>query len=170
MNTETVVYEGIEGKSFPVLTDGETVWLSAEQMANLFGQDVSVIGKHVNNVFREGELDILPNRQILPICGKIHPVAFYSLDVVISVGYRVKSFEGTRFRQWATRKLKEIMLSKLQLANRVDKIELKLENLDSRFVALENGVAELAENFNRPAELFYPDDRQMIGFGAEQKS
>lgn len=106
----------------------------------------------------------------MPICGKIHPVAFYNLDVVISVGYRVKSFEGTRFRQWATRKLKEIMLSKLQLANRVDKIELKLENLGSRFVALENGVAELAANFNRPAELFYPDDRQMIGFGAEQKS
>ena len=79
MNTETVVYEGVEGKSFPVLTDGETVWLSAEQMANLFGRDVSVIGKHVNNMFREGELDILPNRQILPICGKIHPVAFYSL-------------------------------------------------------------------------------------------
>ena len=52
MNTETVVYEGIEGKSFPVLTDGETVWLSAEQMANLFGRYVSVIGKHVNNVFR----------------------------------------------------------------------------------------------------------------------
>lgn len=165
-----IIYDGTSVKQFPVLTDGETVWLSIEQMAKLFGRDVSVIGKHVNHVFRDGELEILPNRQNLPIWGKIHPVAYYSLDVVISVGYRVKSIEGVRFRQWATQKLREILLAKLQLANRVDKMELHLENLDMRFSVLENGVAQLAENFNRPEEPFYPDDRQMIGFGAEQKA
>lgn len=160
---ETIVYEGKDIKSFPVLTDGETVWLSIEQMSRLFGRDTSVIGKHVRNVFSEGELEESPNRQNLPICGKIHPVAYFSLDVVISVGYRVKSVEGTRFRQWATRKLKEIFLAKLQLATRVDKIEMRLENMDARFDALENGVAQLADAFSEP-EPFLPEDRELIGF------
>jgi len=85
----------------------DTVWLEREQMARLFGRDRSVIGKHIKNVFTDKELGQKSNVQNLPIAGSAKPVQFYSLDVIISVGYRVKSPEGVRFRQWATRTLKE---------------------------------------------------------------
>lgn len=74
---DMIVYRGASVPAMDVMVDGETVWLSIDQMAELFGRDPSVIGKHVRNVFSEEELEILPNRQNLPICGKIHPVAYY---------------------------------------------------------------------------------------------
>ncbi|MFO1380996.1 MAG: RhuM family protein [Chitinivorax sp.] len=85
----------------------ETVWLRQEQMAQLFGRERSVISKHLHNVFAEGELDEKSNVQNLHIAGSDKPVRFYNLDVIISIGYRVKSQQGTRFRQWATRTLRE---------------------------------------------------------------
>ncbi|QEA38287.1 hypothetical protein FGL86_03825 [Pistricoccus aurantiacus] len=85
----------------------ETIWLRQEQMGELFGRERSVITKHLRNIFREGELDEKSNVQNLHIAGSDKPVKFYNLDVVISVGYRVKSHEATYFRQWATRILRE---------------------------------------------------------------
>jgi len=85
----------------------DTVWLTQAQMAELFGRERSVVTKHVRNVFREGELDEKSNVQSLHIAGSDKPVGFYSLDVVISVGYRVKSARGTQFRIWATQVLRE---------------------------------------------------------------
>lgn len=90
-----------------VRLDGESVWLTQEQMGQLFGRERSVITKHIRNVFAEGELDEESNVQNLHIAGSDKPVKFYNLDVIISVGYRVKSHQGTRFRQWATRVLRE---------------------------------------------------------------
>lgn len=90
-----------------VRLDGESVWLTQEQMGQLFGRERSVITKHIRNVFAEGELDEESNVQNLHIAGSDKPVKFYNLDVIISVGYRVKSLQGTRFRQWATRVLRE---------------------------------------------------------------
>lgn len=89
--------------------DGDTVWLSKAQMAELFQRDRSVISKHIKNVFEEGELQRAGNVQNLHIANSDKPVEFYSLDVIISVGYRVKSKRGTQFRIWATGILKEYM-------------------------------------------------------------
>ena len=85
----------------------DTVWLRQEQLVQLFGRTQPVISRHLNNVFAEGELDEKSNMQILHIANSDKPVKFYNLDVIISVGYRVKSPEGVRFRQWATRLIKE---------------------------------------------------------------
>lgn len=89
--------------------DGDTVWLSKAQMAELFQRDRSVISKHIKNVFEEGELQKAGNVQNLHIANSDKPVEFYNLDVIISVGYRVKSKRGTQFRIWATNILKEYM-------------------------------------------------------------
>lgn len=103
---QVVIYEGGDAR-VEVRLDGESVWLTQEQMGQLFGRERSVITKHIRNVFAEGELDEESNVQNLHIAGSDKPVKFYNLDVIISVGYRVKSIQGTRFRQWATRVLRE---------------------------------------------------------------
>lgn len=90
-----------------VSLDKETVWLSQAQMISLFERDQSVISRHVRNIFKEGELIEKSNMQKMHIANSDKPVAFYSLDVIISVGYRVKSKRGVQFRQWATRVLKD---------------------------------------------------------------
>jgi len=105
---EVVWYRSPDGTvELDVRLDGETVWLTQEQMSVLFGRERSVITKHVRNVFKEGELDEASNVHFLHIAGSDRPVGFYNLDVVISVGYRVKSQRGTQFRIWATRTLRE---------------------------------------------------------------
>jgi hypothetical protein len=89
--------------------EGETLWLSQAQMALLFGRDRSVITKHIRNIFAEGELDEKSNVQNLHIANSDKPVMFYTLDVILAVGYRVKSPQGTLFRQWATTVLHEYL-------------------------------------------------------------
>lgn len=107
-NNDILIYQAGDGTAVTeVRLDAETVWLRQEQMAQLFGRERSVITKHLRNAFVEGELDEESNVQNLHIANSDKPVKFYSLDVIISVGYRVKSVEGTRFRQWATRVLRE---------------------------------------------------------------
>ena len=89
--------------------DGDTVWLSKAQMAELFRRDRFVISKHIKNIFEEGELSKEGNVQILHIANSDKPMEFYNLDVIISIGYRVKLKRGTQFRIWATGILKEYM-------------------------------------------------------------
>ncbi len=92
-----------------VSVDSETVWLNRNQLSELFGRDVKTIGKHINNVFNEKELDafsVVANFATTAKDGKIYNVEYYNLDVIISVGYRVKSQKGVKFRQWATSILK----------------------------------------------------------------
>lgn len=105
-SNQVVIYEGGDVR-VEVRLDGESVWLTQEQMGQLFGRERSVITKHIRNVFADGELEEESNVQNLHIAGSDKPVKFYNLDVIISVGYRVKSQQGTRFRQWATRVLRE---------------------------------------------------------------
>lgn len=93
-----------------VRVNKDTVWLTQNQMTQLFGRERTVITKHINNIFREGELSENSNVQNMHFAHSDKPVKTYSLDVVISVGYRVKSLEGTRFRQWATEVLKQHIL------------------------------------------------------------
>ena len=90
--------------------DGDTVWLSIDQMAELFQRDRSVIGKHVRNIFKEGELEkeaVWAKFAYTASDGKVYNVDYYNLDVIISVGYRVKSKRGTQFRIWATGEYKK---------------------------------------------------------------
>ncbi|MDB6061684.1 MAG: virulence-related protein [Verrucomicrobiaceae bacterium] len=90
-----------------VAVERDTVWLRQEQMSELFGRERSVITKHLRNIFAESELEEKSNVQNMHIAGSDKPVKFYNLDVIISVGYRVKSIQGTRFRQWATSVLRQ---------------------------------------------------------------
>lgn len=102
------LYESPDGAiRLNVQLDGETVWLTQAQMSQLFGRDVSTISRHIKNVFDEGELDEKSNVQKMQSGTSDKPIAIYNLDVIISVGYRVKSLAGVRFRQWATKVLKE---------------------------------------------------------------
>ncbi|MFT6137604.1 MAG: hypothetical protein ACJAUJ_000689 [Salibacteraceae bacterium] len=106
-----ILYSTPEGKvELNVLLENETIWLSQEQMSQLFDRERSVITKHIGNVFSDGELEEKSNVQILHISGSDRPVKFYNLDVIISVGYRVKSLKGTQFRIWATKTLKEFII------------------------------------------------------------
>ena len=107
--SELVIYRSDAG-TVEVRLEGDTVWLRQEQLSQLFGRDRTVVGRHVRNVFREGELDakaVRANFAHTADDGKTYQVEHYNLDVIISVGYRVKSPEGVRFRQWATRVLSE---------------------------------------------------------------
>lgn len=109
---ELVLFESEDkGIKLSVPYNNETVWLSQRQMIELFERDQSVISKHIKNVFTEKELEQESNMQILHIANSDKPVVFYSLDVIISVGYRVKSKRGTEFRRWANTVLKQYILN-----------------------------------------------------------
>ena len=104
LNDKIVIYQTKDGKTaIDVKLENDTVWLSANQMAALFERDEKTIRKHINNVFSENELEKKNNTHFLRVDGVKQSVAFYSLDVIISVGYRVKSQRGTQFRIWANR-------------------------------------------------------------------
>jgi prophage maintenance system killer protein len=109
--SEVVIYQAEDGNAaLEVQLDQDTVWLSQEQLAELFGRERSVITKHLRNVFKEGELEEASVRAKYAHTasdGKTYQTQFYNLDVIISVGYRVKSQRGTQFRQWATRVLRD---------------------------------------------------------------
>jgi hypothetical protein len=111
---EVLVYEDPGGRMrVDVRRDRETVWLTQQQMVELFGRERSVITKHVRNVFAEGELvrdAVCANFAHTAAEGKTYQVEHYNLDVIISVGFRVKSLQGTRFRQWATKVLRDHLL------------------------------------------------------------
>ena len=109
--TELIIYESKNGDiKLDVSLKDETVWLTANQMALIFNRDEKVIRKHINNVFNDGELDKENNTQKMRVDGVKQFVSYYSLDVIISVGYRVKSLEGVRFRKWATERIKEYII------------------------------------------------------------
>jgi prophage maintenance system killer protein len=104
------IYESPEGVRVDVKLGEDTVWLTQRQMADLFDTERSVITKHLKNIFRSGELDEKSNVQKMHIAGSDKPVAFYALDAVLSVGYRVNSKRGTQFRIWASKVLREHLL------------------------------------------------------------
>jgi prophage maintenance system killer protein len=111
MNNQIEIYQGSDGQTqIEVKFKGETVWLSQEQLVLLFHRDQSVISRHIRNVFKEGELNEKSTMQKMHIGNSDKPAAFYNLDVIISVGYRVKSAQGTQFRIWATQRLKDYLL------------------------------------------------------------
>ncbi len=130
MKNEIILYRPNEAaEHIEVRIDNETVWLNQEQISFLFQRDQSVISRHIWNAFREKELDEKSNMQKMHIPNSDKLVTFYNLDVIISVGYRVKSKQGTQFRIWATTILREYLLKGFAIIQRVDRIENNLENL-----------------------------------------
>jgi hypothetical protein len=133
---EIVVYKAPDGEvQLDVHLKGDTVWLTQQQMADLFGREQSVISRHLRNVFQEGELKQKSNMQNLHIARSSKPVGFYSLDAIISVGYRVNSKRGTQFRIWATNTLRSHLLKGFSLHER---------RLRERSVDFEQALALLA--------------------------
>ena len=142
MKNEIVLYSpNALAEHIEVRLEDETVWLNRNQIATLFGRDVKTIGKHINNVFSEGELikevvvaKFTTTTQHGAIKGKTQNlnVEYYNLDVIISVGYRVKSKQGTQFRIWANKVLKDYLLKGYSLNNRMNRIEENVDNLAKR--------------------------------------
>ena len=109
MKNEIILFENQDVK-LEVNMNGETVWLTQDQIAKLFGKDRTVITRHINNIFKDGELEEKSNVQKMHIANSDKPVSLYSLDVIISIGYRVKSQNGVIFRKWANKVLKDYLL------------------------------------------------------------
>ncbi|GHU89670.1 hypothetical protein FACS189476_08920 [Spirochaetia bacterium] len=152
MNTanEIILYQANNDTvQLEVRLENETVWLTQNQMVDLFERDRTVITKHVNNVFKEGELDEKSNVHFLHIANSDKPVKFYSLNVIISVGYRIKSQRGTQFRIWATSVLKDYLL-KGYAANQ------RFERLEKRVAETENKIDFFVKTALPPIEgIFY---------------
>ncbi len=139
-DNEIVVYQPDETVRLDVCLDGDTVWLTQNQMTDLFQRDRTVITRHINNVFSEGELDEKSNVHFLHIPFSDKPVKAYSLNVIISVGYRVKSIRGTQFRIWATNVLREYLLRGYVVNTRLAQLE---DKVDRRLAKTEADVSEL---------------------------
>ena len=125
MENQIVMYQADNGQtSIEVRLENENVWLSANQMSVLFDRDEKTIRKHINNVFSEKELVKENNTHFLRVDGVKQPLAFYSLDVIISVGYRVKSQRGVQFRQWANKVLKAYLLKGFVVNEKIRKRQI----------------------------------------------
>jgi len=139
--SDVVIYEdGTVALSATV--ENETVWLSQKQMAELFGKSVKTINEHVNNVFKEDELQrdsVIRNFRITANDGKKYNTNFYNLDVIISIGYRVKSKQGTQFRIWANKILKEYLINGYVL-NQEKLQQKKLDELDQTIQLIKQGL------------------------------
>ena len=143
-DSQIVLYQPDESISLHVKIDGafKTVWLSLDQMAVLFGRDRSVIGKHVRTIFKEGELQkesVWAKFAYTASDGKTYQVDYYNLDVIISVGYRVKSVQGTKFRIWATSILRQYLLQGYSVNRHLIALQ---ENMDKRITHIEDVQAK----------------------------
>ena len=171
---QVIFFQAADGQvSLDVRLEADTVWLSQAQMAELFGRERSVITRHVGNVFREGELAEKSNVHFLHIAGADRPVGFYSLDVIISVGYRVKSPRGTQFRIWATQVLRQHLIQGYTLHQRrlqerglgdlQQALALMARTLSARGLVSDEGqaVLEVVQRYSRAWRwlLAYDEDR-----------
>ncbi len=141
-SNEIAIYKADElSIKLEVKVENETVWLSLNQISELFERDKSVISRHISNIFKEGELvkkSVVAKNATTAQDGKIYQVDFYNLDVIISVGYRVKSKRGTQFRIWANQIIKDYLLRGYAIDKRIENIEGKLEEHDKKFDLLIN--------------------------------
>ena len=157
---QIVVYQPNETVRLDVRLESDTVWLTQAQLCDLFKRDVSVISRHIKNIFTEGELEKESNLHFLQSANSDRPIALYSLDVIISVGYRVKSVAGTRFRQWATKVLKEYLLRGYSFNTRLnqleDKVDRRLAKHDQDIVELKDKVDFFVQTSQPPVRgVFY---------------
>ena len=178
---DIVVYENGSDVRLEVRTDGETVWLNRQQMATLFGRDVKTIGKHIANALSEELADaavvaksattrlegpIVAKFATVAADGKTYQVEYYSLDVVLSVGYRVKSPQGILFRRWANHVLREMLLNKLEEIKRIGALERRMDAAEGNIRQVQAGVNYLVQQLSAPP----PDPpRRKIGFAQAKR-
>jgi prophage maintenance system killer protein len=146
MRHQIEIYKSSENAiELQVSLDNDTVWLNRNQLALLFDRDIKTIGKHINNVFSDEELlkkAVVAKFATTAIDGKKYQVEHYNLDVIISVGYRVKSKQGTQFRQWATQRLKDYLVQGYAIN------EKRLQDAVGKFQDLNNAVKLAAKTVN----------------------
>lgn len=160
---EIVIFESTDGSvKLDVNTDNDTVWLTANQMALLFDKDEKTVRKHVNNVFSDEELMRENNTQFLRVDGVKQRVPFYSLDVIISVGYRVRSKRGVEFRRWANSVLKQyIMQGYVVNTNRMNQLGEVIRIMKRTENALDSKqVLSVIEKYNTALEMLDSYDHQ----------
>ena len=158
---EIVLYQPEGEVRLEVRVENETVWLTANQMARLFNRDEKTLRKHINNVFSE-EVEKDNNTHFLRVDGVKQPVAFYSLDVIISVGYRVKSASGVKFRRWANQVLKEFMLKGYAINQRKIATDLQIvDRLHEQRQLIEGQGVEIAELRNTTEKRLGEQDSRL---------
>ena len=165
---EIVVYQPNETMRLEVAIQDDTVWLNQMQMAELFGRERSVIAKHIRNAFKEGEL--LPESVCAKFAqtaadGKTYQVDYFNLDVIISVGYRVKSQQGTRFRIWATQVLKAYLLNGVAVNRKYDalafEMDRRLSKHDADIVELRKDVDYFISSSLPPKEKVFVEGKML---------
>ena len=153
--SEIIIYQTADHQtSLEVRFDGNTVWLAQSQISELFERDRTVITKHINNVFKEGELIEESNVQKMHIANSDKPITLYNLDVIISVGYRIRSKRGTQFRQWATQRLKDYLVQGYALnQKRLDELQKVVQlisqsgNADELQISEAKGMLDIITNY-----------------------
>ena len=177
MKSEIVIFDN-QNIKLEVNMKDETVWLNQMQMAELFDKDRTVITRHINNIFKEGELDKKTNVQKLHIPNSDKPVTFYNLDVIISVGYRVKSKNGVAFRKWANKILKDYLIKgyainekrlkalekTIELIDIANRLDDRLEDKDAK------GVLKVITSYTKALDLLDDYDHKTLKIKGTNKS
>lgn len=168
MDKQIIVYEPNEQLKMEVKTDGETVWLTQQQMADLFGVKKAAISKHIKNIYSCGELEegATVSKMETVQCEGGRTVArvmmYYNLDMIISVGYRVNSIQGVRFRQWATRVLREMLLKRVEDVREIAKLKRRMDAAEGDIKQIKGGMNYLVQQLSGP-----DTPRRKIGFSAK---
>lgn len=176
-NDQIIIYQTAAGNTaIDVKLEKESLWLNQTQITELFQRERTVISKHISNIFKEGELQVEGNVQKMHIANSDKPVTFYSLDVIISVGYRVKSNEGTKFRIWANKILKEYLIkgysineSRLkeqaeQLSNLKSTVNLLSKVLESKELSSDEatGLLKVVTDYTYALDILDKYDHQQL--------
>lgn len=175
MNNVLIYQSSDQAVEIKVKLENESVWLNRQELALLFDRDVKTIGKHINNVFSEGELakdSVVANFATTATDGKTYVVEHYNLDVIISVGYRVKSLRGTQFRQWATQRLKDYLVQGYAVnQKRLDELGKMVQLIaqsgktDELQLSEAKGLLEILGNYTRSFVLLNQYDSQEVQTG-----
>lgn len=166
---EVILYHPSETIKLEVRLENETVWLTQQQIADLFEKERSGITKHINNIFAEKELEEKSNVSFFHIANSDKPVKYFSLDVIISVGYRVKSVKGTQFRIWANKVIKEYLLRGYsvnpQLLSFQNQLDSRLELQNIRIQKIEEIQLHQQEQIDLYIKTNEPSKEQLFGNG-----
>ena len=134
-DNEIILYQPDSTVKLEVRLENETVWLTQQQMTELFQTSKQNISLHVNNIFREGELDcnsVVKDSLTTASDGKKYKTKYYNLDVILSVGYRVKSLRGTQFRQWANKVIKDYLMKGYAVSQRFERLEYRMAKTEEK--------------------------------------
>jgi hypothetical protein len=154
---EIVLYQPEQSVKLEVRIENDTAWLTQAQMVILFDKNKRTISEHINNIFKEGELEkysVVRNIRTTATDGKLYDTNYYSLDAIISVGYRVKSQRGTQFRIWANKVLKEYILRGYAINQRFERLEYRMSETESKIDFFVQSALPPAEGIFYDGQIF----------------